>query len=397
MFLYIYSFTPQITNKPNKLIISLCFQPQIPIISNLTAVDVHGLYYVEEVYLKSLSVKRQQPNQIIWATRRNVSRSRRKQNAVKSFRTGKLAKERRHATKSLEKKERRNRKPGLDVYNFACGLDSLEDVHDIQPKNLSEVVLTAVPSVPTPVALAEETELKIFLNKYQLFGGDMKLQLLDNFEAPSVPPPPGLENTVVRTCDRADEAPRAQTVTNAHSYKLPVAVPLLTFHATPNAKTIAFLQQELDILSLLTFSGISLNDIPSVYREAYGTDICLPEDLTPETMLLLSDLVSIYECDGELFCALKSQHGSSGQRKQVVIFFAKQEFQMLSLLGGVNGGLSAHDLKHRFEEKYQKSIILPFGTTLSDVLLQSRRVAISDECHADSGDIKLELIPFLFL
>jgi hypothetical protein len=327
---------------------------------------------------------------------------------VKVYKIVKVAKERRHATKTREKRGRRSQ--GMDSKYFVCGLDDQEESPDTDtPTHCPQVVVAVVvsTSVCSPVTLIETTTL----SDYELFGGTLKLQLFDNFDAP----PPGLEDVLISTTHMVDHTTRLNTPSVASSDSAPrtppvdqgspvssatttpqrqFCIPLLSFsQPSPNAKTIVFLQQEMDILSLLTFSGVIVNDIPLMFKEQYGTEICLPDSLTPEAMLLLSQRVCLFESNGEIICALKDQHEYSSQRKESIIFFIKQEFRLLSLLGATTGGLLQSQLTRLFEEKYEKNIMLPFGTTLLRLLHRSGRVA----CEVENGDVKYELIPYYFV
>lgn len=362
-----------------------------------TAIDIGGGLFQweqEEDHMRCTNSRRQQSQHFVRTTRGNVSR--RKLNAVKAFKSVKAAKERRNATKTREKKERRNTGRGIDLFHMVCGLDNHHEEAAVILKphpNLQLAVVSAtIPElVVTFIASAPviQVETKSICSDNQTLGG-LYIPSLHSFGNSALPPPPGLEH--VHASSSVQETPLLH---------LNSVVPLLSFTATPNAKTIQFLQQELDILNLLTFSGVALNDIPLMYTEQYGIDICLPDSLTPEDMLLLSQRVIIYERNGDITCALTSQHEYLCEGKESVIFFVKQEFRLLSLLASVPGGLTQHDLRGRFEEKYKENIILPLdsGETLHNMLLRTGRVAYSecDLANSSCSDRKYELIPYLFL
>ena len=377
--------------------------------------DRYEIHQWEKEQFRFQGNKKQQSQHAHHPTRwNNVSKmSRRKLNAVKAFKTVKVAKERRHASKTREKRERKG--PRLDIYHSMSGpVDQweyevvaepmpLKDTPQVAPATLPENLVVTL-GVSAPATMVDFN--KIF-SEYQLFGGvpKLQLQLLDQVGDALLPPPPGLQ-VVVEERNHAMHVQScmclATQVPSVHQKELVVPLlPLLTFTASPNAKTITFLQQELDILTLLTFSGTVLDDIPLMYREQYGTDLSLPDYLTPEAMLLLSQRVFIYEWKGDVKCALKNQHEYPNQRKESMIFFLKQEFRLLSLLGEADAGISLTELINRYETKYHKNIILPFGTgaTLADVLLRSGRAACTaGEFQNDGGyHDTYELIPYLFL
>jgi hypothetical protein len=245
-------------------------------------------------------------------------------------------------------------------------------VDRLQPPMLSSV---------SPIGTTESTELPtdnaVEVAQYQLFGAFPLLKLIESIRVQAVHVDPIAEITCAFKCPPLSIIPQ-----------LPLSTP-------PNARTIKFLQQELDVLSLLSFSGIALDDIPTVFHEEYGVDVSLPDSITPKEMLQLSQRVYVYEYIGNETVALTNPFDVSNQRKHHVIFFAKQEFRLLSIIGNLDGGsgMSLSRLDYLFEEKYHESIVLPTGLDLYQFLIASQRVSFSDSALGT----KCHLIPFTFL
>ena len=318
-----------------------------------------------------------------------VQMSRRKLNAVKAYKTESIAKERRHGEKTREKRGRRGR--GLDMHDFVYGCDDCCEVvaEDYGQNEQSDTPAPASSPVCTnPTSLNDAPPGCQSAPEYKLFGDSSVLSSLCGMICAQFPTSDNnSQDNILESCNVMSKGSRLKNFAK---------IPFLSLsNASACAKTIKFLQQELDILALMEDSAVLLDDIPSLYNERYGLDIWLPECLCPEDMLELSQRVLLYDYEGQTMCDLTDQHEYPGQQKASVLFFLKQEFRILSLLGEASEGLTLRRLLASYEQKYGRPIVEPHGQSLADVLRKSSRTIAVTECP--ESDVKYQLVPYMYL